>query len=59
MDMTKACKAASAGGRPVNHPVPKPNATLEGLLAASDYDTLASEEDRAWIVSPAVGREIL
>ncbi len=46
-------------GRLVVDPHPRPRYTLAELLAASDYTVPPSEEDRAWIDAPAVGREDL
>ena len=47
-------------GNLVINPRPKPEYTLDALLAASDYtfDTAASD-DREWLDSPAVGGELL
>ncbi len=46
------------GGRLVIEPQPRPRYTLAELLAASDYSQPQSPEEREWIDSPAVGREL-
>jgi len=38
---------------------PKPYYTLEELLEGSDYSEPQTPEDREWVDSPAVGREII
>jgi len=50
---------AVEGGRLVVEPRPGPKYTLEELLAASDYSGARSEEEEDWLVSGAVGREVL
>ena len=50
---------AVEGGRLIVEPKPKPHYTLAELLAASDYSGELSDEDREWVDSPAVGRELL
>jgi antitoxin ChpS len=37
----------------------RPRYTLEELLAASDYSQPLSAEERQWMDTPAVGRELL
>ena len=37
----------------------RPRYTLDELLAASDYSQALSAEEREWIDSPAVGRELI
>lgn len=46
------------GGRLVIEPQPHPRYTLAELLAASDYSQPQPPEEREWIDSPAVGREL-
>ena len=51
---------AVTDGRLVVEPARKPKYTLAELLAASDYAcTGPTQDDRAWIDAPAVGREVL
>lgn len=51
---------AVSDGRLVVEPVRRPKYSLAELLAASDYTGAPpTDEDRAWIEAPAVGREIL
>lgn len=45
--------------RLVIRPQPRPRYTLDELLAASDYSQAPSAEEREWIDSPAVGRELI
>ena len=40
-------------------PNPKPRYTLAELLAASDYSTPQSAEEREWVDAPAAGGELL
>lgn len=40
-------------------PRPRPRYLLKDLLAESDFSQPLSDEDRAWIDAPAVGREEL
>jgi len=40
-------------------PMLKKKYTLEELLAASDYSQPQSAEDREWVDTPAVGRELI
>jgi antitoxin ChpS len=47
------------GDRLVIEASSKPRYTLSELLAASDYSSGASPEDREWIDASAVGKEIL
>ena len=47
------------GDHLVVDPKVKPRYTLEELLAASDYSTSQSSEEREWVDAPAVGRELL
>ena len=46
-------------GRLVVEPKPRPRYTLAELLAASDYSTPQSTEEREWVDAPAVGGELL
>ena len=46
-------------GRLVVEPKPRPRYTLAALLAASDYSTPQSTEEREWVDAPAVGGELL
>jgi antitoxin ChpS len=46
------------GGRLIIDPIPQPRYTLEDLLAASDCTDPLTEEERAWVDAPSVGREI-
>ena len=48
-----------ADGRLIVDPNPGPSYTLEELLAASDYSTPMTPEEREWIDAPAVGRELV
>lgn len=50
---------AVADGRLVVEPARRPRYTLAELLAASDYSTAPSDDDKAWVGAPATGREIL
>lgn len=54
-----AVSLAVEDGRLVVDPAPPVRYTLEDLLAASDYSPPMSQEERAWLDAPAVGREIL
>ena len=45
--------------RLVIRPQLRPRYTLDELLAASDYSQAPSAEEREWIDSPAVGRELI
>lgn len=49
-----------AGGRLVLEPVKadKPKYALEELLAQCDFDAPYTDEERAWLDSPRVGREL-
>ncbi len=47
------------GDRLIIEPHPKPRYTMAELLATSDYQQPQPPEDREWIDSPAVGRELL
>ena len=47
------------GGRLVIEPQTRPRYTLAELLANSDFRRPRSDEDRAWVEAPAVGRELL
>ena len=38
---------------------PKPHYILRELLAASDYETPQTPEEREWVDAPGVGRELL
>ena len=46
-------------GRLVIEPTPKPHYSLDELLAQCDVSAETSEEDRAWLESKPVGRELL
>ena len=47
------------GDRLVVEASPRPRYTMAQLLAASDFSAEQSPDDREWLDSPAVGREIL
>ncbi len=47
------------GDHLIVQPRPKPQYTLEELLAASDYETPQTADEREWIDAPAVGRKLL
>ena len=46
-------------GRLVVEPTPRPRYSLDELLAQCDMSAEISEEDRAWLDSEPVGRELL
>jgi antitoxin ChpS len=46
-------------GRLVVEPKPRPRYTMAELLAASDYSQCLSAEEREWVDTPAMGRELL
>jgi antitoxin ChpS len=46
-------------GRLVVQPLAKPRYSLAELLANSNYSQAASQEDRDWVSSAAVGNELL
>jgi antitoxin ChpS len=46
-------------GRLVVHPLAKKRYSLAELLAASDYSSPLSWEERDWVSGPAAGRELL
>ncbi|MDP3481383.1 MAG: antitoxin [Desulfoprunum sp.] len=46
-------------GRLVVEPTPRPHYSLDELLAQCDVSAEISEEDRAWLESKPVGRELL
>jgi antitoxin ChpS len=48
-----------SGGRLIVEPQSKPRYTLAELLAASDYATPQSPQEREWVDAPAVGRELI
>jgi antitoxin ChpS len=50
---------AVEGDRLIVQPQTKPRYTLEELLAQCDPQAPIGEEDRAWLDSPPVGRELL
>ena len=50
---------AVEGKRLVMQLRPKPHYTLDELLAASDYSQPMTPEEREWVNSPPVGRELL
>lgn len=54
-----AVSLAVEDGRLVVDPAPPVRYTLEELLAASDYSTPLSSDEREWVDAPAVGREPL
>ncbi|MCK6442996.1 AbrB/MazE/SpoVT family DNA-binding domain-containing protein [Elstera cyanobacteriorum] len=54
-----AVSLAVEDGRLIVDPAPPVRYTLEDLLAASDYAIPMSQEERAWLDAPTVGREIL
>jgi len=47
------------GGRLMVDPKPRPRYTLAELLAASDYSQPQPIEEREWIDTQAVGRELI
>ena len=51
--------ATFAGDEVVLRPVRRRNYTVEELLAESDYTQPMSEEEREWLNSPPIGRELL
>ncbi|TKI06724.1 AbrB/MazE/SpoVT family DNA-binding domain-containing protein [Martelella alba] len=46
-------------GRLVVEPTARPRYTMAELLAASDYTQPQLPEEREWVDTPAVGRELL
>jgi len=46
-------------GRLVVDPQPRPHYTLEELLAQCDSSAEPTGEDRAWLDTPPVGRELI
>lgn len=46
------------GERLIVEPKAKPRYTMQELLARCDAEALVSEEERAWIDLPPVGREL-
>jgi antitoxin ChpS len=58
LEVGSAIGVAVEGEQLVIKATPKPRYTLEELLAASDYDTPLSGEEREWIDAPLVGKEI-
>jgi len=54
-----AVALAVDGQRLIVEPPRKPRYTLEELLAQCDPDAPLSDEDRAWINTSPVGRELL
>jgi len=50
---------AVADGRLVIDPQPKPQYTLEALLAKSDFTQDQTSQEREWVDAPPVGRELL
>ncbi len=46
-------------GRLIVQPQPKPAYTLQELLAASDYASPRSTEERQWVDGPPAGGELL
>ncbi len=46
-------------GRLVAVPRARPKYTLEELMAQCDLDAPFTDEDREWLDSPSVGREVL
>lgn len=64
LDVLKLSAGAKVGvavenGRLVIEPQRLPRYTLAELLAASDYTTPQSPEEREWVDAPAVGKELL
>lgn len=55
----EAVGVAVDGGRLIVEASPKPRYTLAELLAGSDYSGAPSPEDREWLDTPAVGKELL
>jgi len=58
LEVGAAVGVAVEGEQLVIKPNPKPRYTLDALLAASDYNTPLSDEEREWIDAPLVGKEI-
>jgi antitoxin ChpS len=50
---------ALEGDRLVIEAANRPKYTLAELLAASDYAGLVSDDDREWLDTPPVGRELI
>jgi antitoxin ChpS len=50
---------AGEGDRLIIEPQTKPRYTLDDLLSQCDPDAPLSDEDRAWLDSPPLGRELL
>jgi antitoxin ChpS len=50
---------AVADGRLVIDPLPKPQYTLEALLAESDFTQDQTSQERVWVDAPPVGRELI
>ena len=50
---------AVADGRLVIDPQPKPQYTLEALLAESDFTQDQTSQEREWVDAPPVGRELI
>lgn len=46
------------GERLIVEAAPRPRYTLDQLLAASDYPSERSPEEREWLDAPLVGREL-
>ncbi len=46
-------------GRLIVDPQPRPRYTLADLLAASDYSTPQTAEEREWVDAPAAGDEAI
>lgn len=46
-------------GRLIMDPQPRPQYTLDELLAQCDVSADTTDEDRAWLDAPTVGRELL
>ncbi len=47
------------GGRLVIDPKPRPQYTVEELLAASDYSIPQPPSEREWIEAPTAGNELI
>ncbi len=48
-----------AGGRLVIEPLSRPRYTLAELLAVSDYSVVQPAQEREWVDTLAVGKELL
>lgn len=50
---------AVTDSHPVIDPTPRPHYTMAQLLAESDYSQPQPPEEREWVDTPAVGRELI